>query len=365
MASQSKPSKFAFEIKVGAKAFVYKFEVDSTNVRSEALYELRSTSEKLLFERIVSSDSRSQIQFGKFPVTAFHNLDDLNNAARLTRPNQLFLFETVDSNISYFREVYNWFRNNLVILYPHSIPGAELGALYVNNEDGFPQKYRDLLQLYDLDIDDIELRKINVDIDQLFSEQDKLNICQHISQLPDEPSASAIYYNPALQLFVFVDKQNRYEVHQFFTVHNVRHEERTVNFELFMESDGTTRLFELTPALIRLLNSDDEIVFVIDEIDGSLHAQMTRNILDIFLSNSIERPSQLIVTTHESGVLDLNLLRRDEIWFIEKDRYAASKVYSLEEFAPRYDADIQRGYLNGRYGAIPILPSYNVLEWAK
>ena len=365
ISSESKPSKFAFEIKSGAKAYIYKFEVDAKSVHCESLRELRSTSEKMLFQRIVTPDGSTQIQFGKFPVTSFHTMDDLNNAARLTRPNQLFLFESVDSNIAYFRDAYDWFKNKLVLLHPYSIPGAELGARYVNNEDGFQQKYRDLLQLYDLDIDDIDLRKINVDIDQLFSAQDKLNISQYVSQLPDEPSASAIYYNPVLQLFVFVDKQNRYEVHQFVTVHNVRHEERSVNFELFMESDGTIRLFELTPALIRLLSSDEEIVFAIDEVDRSLHAQMARNILEIFLSNSIGKPSQLIVTTHESGVLDLDLLRRDEIWFIEKDRYAASQVYSLEEFAPRYDADIRRGYLTGRYGAIPILPSYNILEWAK
>ena len=81
------------------------------------------------------------------------------------------------------------------------------------------------------------------------------------------------------------------------------------HFGLFMESDGTNRLFELTPALIRLLavNSEDEIVFVIDELDRCLHAHMSRNILDIFLTNAVGRPSQLIVTTHESGILDLDL----------------------------------------------------------
>lgn len=365
LACESKPSRFTFEIKSGAKAYIYKFVADMKRVHCESLSELRSTSEKLLFTRNVSPNGRTQIQFGKIPRMSYHTVDDLNSAARLTRPNQLFLYESVDSNIAYFRDVYDWFKNQLVLIYPYTIPGAELGARFVNNEDGFQQKYRDLLQLYDLDIDDIELRKINIDIDQLFSEQDKLNISQYVSQLPDDPAASAIYYNPVLQLFVFVNRHNDYQVYQFVTVHNVEHEERTVNFELFMESDGTIRLFELTPALIRLLNSEEEIVFVVDELDRSLHAQMTRNILDIFLSNSVGKPSQMIATTHESSMLDLDLLRRDEIWFIEKDRYSASQVYSLEEFAPRYDMDVERGYLLGRFGAIPILPSYNLLEWSK
>ena len=77
------------------------------------------------------------------------------------------------------------------------------------------------------------------------------------------------------------------------------------------------------------------------------------------------RPSQFIVTTHDAGILDLDLLRPDEIWFIEKDAQGASALYSLEEFKPRYHADIRSGYLQGRFGAIPILPSYNIVDWAK
>ena len=105
--------------------------------------------------------------------------------------------------------------------------------------------------------------------------------------------------------------------------------------------------------------------YVIDELDRRLHPHMTKNVLDIFLSNSVDRPSQLIVTTHESSLLDLDMIRRDEIWFIQKDVDGSSKVYSLEEFAPRHDMDVAKGYLHGRFGAIPIVPSYNVLEWAK
>jgi len=164
---------------------------------------------------------------------------------------------------------------------------------------------------------------------------------------------------------VVVDKSDKIDTYQFFTVHKVRHENRAVNFELFLESDGTLRRFELTPEWIRLISSSDELVFVVDELDRRLHAQMTIKLLEIFLENSVGKPIQLIVTTHETGLLDLDLLRRDEIWFIEKDSHSASQVYSLEEFAPRYDVEVQRCYLGGRYGAIPILPSYDILEWAK
>ena len=362
--SKSQSSKFTFEIKTGERLFQYCFEVAANTVRSESLRELRPASEKMLFCRQTDSNGSTDVVFGKFAMSNDQNLPFLEFTARGTRPNQLFLYESIDRNISYFRDVYDWFKNRLVLMYPHSIPGAEIGVRYANNQDGFRDKYRDLIQQYDLDIEDIDLRKVEVDPDSLFNEENRLNISQYLSELPDEPGAKAILYNPQLKLFVFVDKSNQFDTYQFFTLHKVRHENRVVNFELFLESDGTIRLFELTPAWIRLISSSEELVFVVDELDQRLHAQMTAKLLEIFLDNSVDKPSQLIVTTHESGLLDLDLLRRDEIWFIEKDRYSASQVYSLEEFAPRYDVDVQRGYLGGRYGAIPVLPSYNVLDWA-
>ncbi len=363
--TEMQTSKFHFETKIGGELYAYSFEIDNKQIHHESLYQIRPASEKLLFKRSTDKNGRTKVEFGNFPLSAEQHEQFLKYTVTGTRANQLFLTESVQRNVKYFADVYDWFQNRLVLLYPHSIPGAEIGIRYVNNEDGFQEKYRDLIQLYDLDIDDIAFRRVDVDPDQLFSEQDKLNINQLVSDLPDDPSATAVLYSPHRQLFVFIDKSNQYSIFQFVTVHQVKHEDRSVSFELFRESDGTIRLFELTPALIRLLSSNDEIVFVVDELDRSFHAQMTQNILDIFLSNSVGKPCQLIVTTHEAGLLNLDILRRDEIWFIEKDRYAASQVYSLEEFAPRNDMDIEKGYLHGRFGAIPILPSYNVVDWAK
>ncbi len=363
--TETQLSKFLFEIKKGTKSYSYRFEVDAKRIRSESLYELRSASEKLLFQRFTNDSGHTRIEFGKLPLSEEQNELFLSFTATGTRANQLFLKESVERNVKYFEDVYEWFRTGLVLIFTHSIPGAELGAIYLNDEDNFQKKYRDLIQLYDLDIDDIELHHIETDVEQLFMEQDKSNISSLVDELPDDPDAKAILYNPPLKLFVFVDRYAQYEGYRFVTVHDVKHENRRVRFDLHMESDGTIRLFELTPALIRLLSSKDEIVFVVDELDRSLHSEMTYNILDIFLSNSIGKPSQLIVTTHELEILNLDFLRRDELWLIEKDSHAASILYSLEEFAPRFDVDIKRGYRAGRYGAIPILPSYNVLEWAK
>ena len=360
-----RPSKFVFEIKIGAKAYAYRFDVDTERIHSESLYEIRPASEQLIFERVTDAEGLTQVTPGRIPFEDKNDEMNLEFTARGTRPNQLFLTEAVERNLQYFKEVYDWFRKRLVLIYPDTALGSEFGARFLNTDDAFQQKFRDLIQLYNVDIDDIDLEPLDIDANQLIPKEKKLDISRRLTELSEDSAARAVLYNPFLKILVNVDKHDQYHAFHFVTIHRVKHEDRNVAFGLIMESDGTNRLFELTPPLIRLLSSEDEIVFVIDELDRCLHAHMSRNILDIFLTNAVGRPSQLIVTTHESGILDLDLLRRDEIWFIEKNRQDASTVYSLEEYAPRFDTDIERGYLQGRYGAIPILPSYNVLDWAK
>ena len=73
--------------------------------------------------------------------------------------------------------------------------------------------------------------------------------------------------------------------------------------------------------------------------------------------------SQILATTHELDLLDLELLRKDEIWFVEKNQASASNIYSLEDFKPRYDKDIRRGYLQGRFGGIPVVKSLKGRPW--
>ena len=161
------------------------------------------------------------------------------------------------------------------------------------------------------------------------------------------------------------NQKNEFEVEvmELQTVHKVNSENREVSVEVDEESDGTQRLFDLIPVLMELLGG--ERVFVIDELDRSLHPHLSHSIIELFLNNSAQQKSQLIVTTHKSSLLDLALLRRDEIWFVEKNPDGQSGVYSLEEFAPRYDNDIQKGYLLGRFGAIPFIKNVDSLGWLK
>jgi AAA15 family ATPase/GTPase len=94
---------------------------------------------------------------------------------------------------------------------------------------------------------------------------------------------------------------------------------------------------------------------VVDEIDRSLHPLLARKFIEYFLAGSAGHQSQLILTTHDTNLLDLELFRRDEIWFTEKNGAGASHLYSLAQFKVRTDLKVDSGYLHGRFGAIPFL----------
>src|SRR5699024_4249952 len=102
-----------------------------------------------------------------------------------------------------------------------------------------------------------------------------------------------------------------------------------------------------------LLTKKDK-VFVIDELDRCLHPILTYKYIELFLQVAKKRNIQLIVTTHESRLLDFGLLRRDEIWFVNRRESGESDIYSLEEYNTRFDQKIDKAYLDGRYGGIPI-----------
>lgn len=138
--------------------------------------------------------------------------------------------------------------------------------------------------------------------------------------------------------------------------------EMETKFEMDEESDGTIRLLDFIPMLIDLRRNP--VVYLIDELDRSMHPMMTFEIIKSFFSNiNRDVESQVIFSTHESNLLDLELMRADEIWFVEKDSEGASHFSSLAEYKPR--ADVRKGYLQGRYGAVPFFATPDSLKWSE
>ena len=103
-------------------------------------------------------------------------------------------------------------------------------------------------------------------------------------------------------------------------------------------------------------------MFIIDEIERSIHPLLIKELVKKF-SLDPNTKGQLIFTTHESNLLDQKILRQDEIWFAEKNENGSTDIYSLNDFKEHKTIDIQKGYLNGRYGSIPFLANLKDLNW--
>jgi hypothetical protein len=130
------------------------------------------------------------------------------------------------------------------------------------------------------------------------------------------------------------------------------HKETYFNYD--EESDGTRRLLDLLSVLV---TSEQGSVMIIDEIDRSLHPKLTLQFVKNYLELAKTKNVQLVVTTHESLLLNLKLLRRDEIFFVEKDKEGASIIYPFDQFQEQFDAHLEHAYLNGRYGGVPFFES--------
>ena len=149
------------------------------------------------------------------------------------------------------------------------------------------------------------------------------------------------------------------------TTHNVYDEQGNVSgvgtFDKDeMESEGTKKVIEMSGPIFDTLRLGK--VLIVDELDAKLHPLLTRSILQLFMNPETNaHGAQLIFATHDTNLLNLAYLRRDQIWFTEKDKTESTDLYSLLEFKDengtkiRNDRSVQKDYINGRYGAIPFL----------
>lgn len=212
-----------------------------------------------------------------------------------------------------------------------------------------------LLDFFDTGISDIrriEIKREEIDVPK--GVQDKL-----VADLEPGKTVTITSEGENQTYFIDMDKNGVLKYYKQKTVH---HDDKgnEVIFEEDEESDGSIRLLDFIPMLIDLKHYDD--VFLIDEIDRSLHPMLSQKLLECYFSIlSDEKNTQLIFTTHESNLLDLKTIRADEVWFIEKDKEGASHLTSLAEYKPR--EDVRKGYLQGRYGAIPFFAPVKSLNW--
>lgn len=362
--SRLKPSKIEYEFKHQGQAYAYGFIFTQRGIREEWLYRITRHKEYLLFDR--------NEQDG-FDLSALYKLNPdpkeqqfLEFIAKSTPDNQLFLTEIKHrkvkdnvTNIDHLLRVIDWFQNALTVLYPDSkINGLEFE---LQTDATLATIFEEFLHYFDTGVDGIDLREVPIEeLDVAASIKERIR-----SDLLHERSEKqvALLEDPINKLrYIFSKKgADQITVHKLMTKHKVGGQTTSMHyFDVNEESDGTQRLIDFIPVLIDLFEGDN--VFVIDEMERSLHPNLIYDLLDLFLERSQGTPSQLILASHAASLLSQRLLRKDEVWFVAKDTLGASSLYSLEEYDVQFDHRVRKDYLIGRYSAIPRLGNRNKLS---
>ena len=355
-ACKERPATFKIEIKVRDDYYAYGFEVLPDRIVSEWLYAITKTTNKVIFER-TTVEGQTQVEFGSIDFEDREEEKFLQFVGRGTRPNKLFLSESIERGVKRFERVFNWFDRTLVIVFPES-QFVDLETSIRDNEL-FRSSIEHLLKSFNTGIARLGLQQIQYDADLELPKDFRSSIEADL-----DTGQQVIVRGPDRRRFMFEKAEDgTYVASELVAEHDVKGKSNREPLEFAYESDGTQRLLDLIPGFLSLIN--DQRVLVIDELDRSLHPALSYALIELFLDGTADQASQLVATTHETGLLDLDLLRRDEIWFVEKNGEGATSMYSLEEFTPRYDRDIRKGYLLGRFGAIPVVHDVGDLEWAK
>jgi uncharacterized protein len=340
----TRPSRFEFIFKQAGIVYSYGFKLDSNKIYEEWLFATQQNKEELCFKRKTSAKEKVSVQFGDFLIDKNTNGKQfLEFVAQSTRPNQLFLTEAADKNVKEIKPVFDWFNTVLMILYADS----ENWTLErdIRGNENLTNFLTDFLQSVDTSINQVSTEEISYKLGSPAYEIDPL-----LSPSLDLEQFGLLMIDNVKHSLKSEIRGDQVINHAIKTQH-LSENGVTIEFDFEEESEGTQRLMNLLPALFELLNN--EKVILIDELDRRLHPLLSRMFVETALAG--KKKSQMIFTTHDTNLLDLDLLRRDEIWFVEKDKSGASHLYSLAEFKLRPDLPIQKGYLQGRFGAIPFI----------
>ena len=308
-----KPTKFHIVFIKKDIKYEYTIAFNKERIIDEILYYFPNNKKALLFERNKENY--------KFTIDE----KDQNFIAKRTLENVLYLSKATQENYEKTAPVLEWFRDELQFVGPYQPVFSEEFTINLLNKD---KKLKDLIlkALFEADIG-IE------------------NIDANIKKLDDFPESIPQEIKSFLANVKAPFKQT-----------DIKTFHKGIQFEFFTEeSEGTKRMFSLIgPWIDALLNGK---ILVIDELDTKLHHMLNIFLINLFHDTTQNKTNaQLIFTTHNTNLLDQDIFRRDQIWFTEKNaKTGSTDLYSLTEYSPRKDKDIEKGYLSGKYGAIPFI----------
>lgn len=331
------PSEFEIIFMNKGVKYSYGFALDKRHIKREWLHSYPKTQRRLLFDRHLHEMTWDyEYTFGS------HWEGEKNKIKPLVRPDALFISVAAGLNNPLATIVLDFFRN-MTIVTTNEIRNDVLGLLtrkLLDSQEAFSYQVMEFLKAADLGIKGIK-RQGRTPLSQLTAQY--LGIGERVKGALEKE---------------YLAGQEDPETPDIFTIHQAIDKEgkpTEVLFSLSEESDGTQKLFKLSAALtVTLLKGS---VLVIDELDAQVHSLITKGLLMLFQSKQNSANAQLVISTHDTSLLDEKILRRDQIYFTEKDKNSSSQIYSLFEFKPRKGENFRRGYLDGRYGGIPFLSS--------
>lgn len=330
--SLTRPSKFEIAFMKNGTRYEYSVSLNADRIVDEWLYFFPKGRRAMIFER----RNTDKYDFTKDKAKqTFISESTLDNALYLSTSTQLKYKMTT--------EAFEWFKDNLKTVLTSDIQLMDHFAVRLVNEDKkMKEAMLKALAEADVGIEDIDARIKRVPVSDL-------------GQMPAEFKRILLdNYRPEMGPI------EEYRVTTTHKSHGEDGEEMRVLFDLVEESEGTRRIFGLMGQWLDALKNGR--VLVIDELDVKLHPM-----LNVFLVGMFHDPTQnkkgaqLVFATHNISLLDQDLFRRDQIWFTERNpETGSSDLYSLVEFSPRKDKNLQKGYLAGRYGALPFIQGHKV-----
>lgn len=256
-----------------------------------------------------------------------------------------------NSKLLFFKNVFEWLMNHIVVINPN---------IGISNTDAYYSEesldtISNLIKTFDTGVSEIKTKQITVEemsqmlpkeaLSEIFSTLKKQMQMTNLPELKMTWRIADGFFN------IRITGVGEPEI----TTLVLKHGKSVFDFSFDEESDGTKRLFDL---IDMLMSKREDVAFVVDELERSLHPKLTEHFLKLFMEAHEADRVQLVFTTHEDTIMDQELFRRDEIWFVECEETNASKIYSLDRFKERYDKKLSKAYLEGRYGAIPVFKQF-------
>jgi len=344
--SENNFSRFEFEFSNNGKIYAYGFILDRKEIHEEWLYLINKDGvERKLFTRKLDLDEML-IAFGEYLLLDEDEEQLLFLANKTVTKNTLYLHHVSQLNIvdklnNHMKNVVDWLDNKLIVVYPES-RYMSFEKDIVDDEKA-RKFYISVLKAFDTGITDIQVMQISLDELPVSKSEKIRSFIEDIEDIEDE--TNILVSIDGSRYLISVDAEGELE-----KLHEVIIMSGDKKFKINELSDGTIRLMDIIPAIYSAIKED--IIFLIDEIDRSLHSLITKALMAVFYNSDIETKGQLVVTTHETSLIDQNIMRRDAIWLVQKEHNFSTVLYPLTEYELRHDKKISSDYLNGLFGGV-------------